>query len=392
MLVLLALATACGSDNGSVPQAEIDLNKTQVSLEVTDRDTLRVISETTGTIEWESNNPEVVMVDEEGRLLALNSGSAEVTATVDGVEASCQVTVDLTIFLAGNSLEFEAAYWKNGEIVYLTTDGNDIGYYSWISSIKVGDGSIYVGGQKHERKATLWKNNDEIPLTFNNPINSMAMFDGEAYAVGGGPWLWKEDGQVTRYDYHNSSTSLRTVFIDDLGDVYMGGYIRDNSTNRFVTTVWKNGTPLSLEGSTTTAFVTDLYVVNGDFHACGLVYNTADRTYTLKYWKNDDPAVEIATISRYSTPSILVNNGDVYIGSQLNQRPTVWVNGIARFYEDNGVYGSVENMVLHGDDVYAVGNMETSDEREVGVVWKNGEEVFRTDLFEYANLTDIDVK
>ena len=58
-------------------------------------------------VEWESDNPTVVAVDENGKLTALDEGIANITVTVDGVSAVCKTLVALKITV---KREFRAAW------------------------------------------------------------------------------------------------------------------------------------------------------------------------------------------------------------------------------------------------------------------------------------------
>ena len=78
--------------------SEITLNKNALVLDVGEYDTLRITTELNGRqVSWETSAPEVVSIDDNGRINALDNGSATLTATVDGVSASCLVTVNLTL-------------------------------------------------------------------------------------------------------------------------------------------------------------------------------------------------------------------------------------------------------------------------------------------------------
>ena len=93
-------ATITASVDGSrascvvtVRKPELTLNKTKVSL----------FPETAGKtdrflhfflkVKWKSNKRSVAVVDEKGLVTAVKNGTAVITATVDGVSKTCEVTV-----------------------------------------------------------------------------------------------------------------------------------------------------------------------------------------------------------------------------------------------------------------------------------------------------------
>lgn len=370
----------------------LDLNKSSVTLKVTDRDTLSVVSDIFDkTVEWASSDPSVVSVDEEGRLKALKSGDAEVSATVDDLTTICNVTVDLTIFLGGSSKEFEAAYWKDGKIHKLTTDGNDIGLYSYVNSIKVAHGDIYAGGQRQERFTTVWKNGEEINIEVGgaNEIRELAVINDQIVGVGGNNrvFLWDETDGFYFWTESGNQSRGTSIYVEN-SNIYVGGMINTGSVNR--ATVWKNKQAFALD-YTTNHTVIDVFVSNGDFYTCAYE-NMGSGKYKSKYWKNEK-LIELTDGNSHSLPlAIHVIGDDVYVGGVLNYRPVIWKNGETVFYEAEGVYGTIDELASIGTDLYAVGNIEVGGNAFAGLVWKNGEEIFRTELFDNAYLKCIDIK
>ena len=80
--------------------SSITLDRKTIELEIESTDTLKatVLPQDAGdkSVTWESNNPKIAQVDQEGRVTALSVGTAIITATTnDGTDltATCQVTV-----------------------------------------------------------------------------------------------------------------------------------------------------------------------------------------------------------------------------------------------------------------------------------------------------------
>lgn len=79
-----------------VPVTGIKLDRISMSLkkDETAKLTAALLPEgSTGTIEWKSSNDTVASVGQDGTVTAKNSGTAKITATVNGISASCDVTV-----------------------------------------------------------------------------------------------------------------------------------------------------------------------------------------------------------------------------------------------------------------------------------------------------------
>ncbi len=355
-------------------------------MKVSDYDTLKVMSEIdTNSIVWESSNPEVVSVDN-GLLLALKSGTSEVTASYKGVTSSCEVTVDLTIFLGGSAKEFEAAYWKNGVINYLTTTGNDEGYYSQVNTIKVLNGQVLAGGLKMESNSVIWRGEEEIILGEGfEEVQEMAIKGNDVFAIidNGGLYKWNEnDGPTFLRDEGHITNAL---FVEG-GDVYVGGVVKTGEEYR--PAIWKNGDQLILDYEQY-AYITDVYVENGDFYSVGLE-GIGSGVYQIKYWVNTTK-YNLADSPDAWASCVIVEAGDLYISGHNNDRPAVWINGEISYYAEQGVTGVVNEMLLFDGDFYAAGVLRIGF-NSVGVVWKNGEELFRTDIFEDANIKSIEIK
>ena len=84
------------SDLG-VPVDSVTLNENNLSLTVGDTTTLTAIvtpdDATNKTVTWTSSDPSVATVDANGLVTAVAPGTATITATADGVSATCTVTV-----------------------------------------------------------------------------------------------------------------------------------------------------------------------------------------------------------------------------------------------------------------------------------------------------------
>lgn len=99
LLTLLIVAmVVIGCEEPKVDVTKVSLNKTELTLMVGDFDTLSATIEPENamdpSISWESGNPEVAVVNENGKVVAVAPGKAVISAvSKNGVSAKCDVTV-----------------------------------------------------------------------------------------------------------------------------------------------------------------------------------------------------------------------------------------------------------------------------------------------------------
>lgn len=83
-----------GSGEPEAPKPSINIDSTINYVQVGDDLTLKAITEnTTGTVEWTSSDKNVADVDEDGIVTGNTMGKTTITAEVDGIKASKEVTV-----------------------------------------------------------------------------------------------------------------------------------------------------------------------------------------------------------------------------------------------------------------------------------------------------------
>lgn len=75
------------------PAATISLNRAVLTLDVGEKETLKVNEETEETCTWSSSDPTVATVSDSGEVTALAAGNAVITAKVGDAEATCSLTV-----------------------------------------------------------------------------------------------------------------------------------------------------------------------------------------------------------------------------------------------------------------------------------------------------------
>lgn len=144
-----------------------------------------------GTITWKSSNEKVATVDSEGNVTAVGGGEAVITATADGLTASCLATVNVPI--TGISLDKTSINLVNGtnnsETIKATISPDD--YYpkdndtiTWKSSNEkvatVNDGVVtLVGSGDATITAIVDGKSAEAKVNVNVPIKSLTIDKSE---------------------------------------------------------------------------------------------------------------------------------------------------------------------------------------------------------------------
>jgi hypothetical protein len=143
------------------------------------------------------------------------------------------------------------------------------------------------------------------------------------------------------------------------GDVYVAGYVENNS-GKSIATVWKNGTAISLGKGVAYS----VYVSGNDVFVAGAVGDTA------VVWKNG-VATNLSSIGSGAN-SVYVSGNDVYVAGLVHilgvATAVVWKNGVAtRLLE-----GEANSVFVSQGTVYVAGWAYKSGAILVATVWKNG--------------------
>ncbi|MCL1864197.1 MAG: hypothetical protein FWF73_00100 [Spirochaetes bacterium] len=314
--------------------------------------------------------------------------------------------VPVDVYVGGYSYSSQsvACYWKNGEMVPLSTKywkndekkPRDSTERSRVNSIAVIDGDIYAGGyyikydfsleiqaygtaEYEVRVACYWKNGKLVSLTYSkygSEVNSIFICGNDVYAGGfinnrkakiGGYW---KNGKWVGLSNAKNSSMVNSIFVSG-DDVYACG-------NSGGPCYWKNGKWIALPylDEKKKTFANSIFVSGNDIYICG--YAREDfGIYVAGYWKNGEiiPLLPFAPNYNPNAVSIFVSGNDVYVGGYCyNSRfPTVagyWKNGkwIALTPIDNKERSQVASIFVFGNDVYAGGYSG-----DIPGYWKNGE-------------------
>jgi len=138
-------------------------------------------------------------------------------------------------------------------------------------------------------------------------------------------------------------------------DVYVAGALPDGQIGRRAT-IWKNGVAQQLGGESN---ANSIFVAGSNVYVAGL-----DNWFPV-LWKNG-VAQQLGTNYDDDARSVFVSGSDVYVAGSNNRKPTIWKNGVAQQLDNNS--GRAVSVFVSGSDVYAVGG----DGDKVGILWKNG--------------------
>ena len=118
------------------------------------------IDATNPKLTWSSDAPEIVYVDQNGEITAISEGPATITATADGVSATCKVVVSSLMVATANyvdeygvnrgpGVEIDGVVWAPVNCGYHETDYPWGKLYQWGRKYGQGySGSLYVDGKK----------------------------------------------------------------------------------------------------------------------------------------------------------------------------------------------------------------------------------------------------
>ncbi len=135
LLLVLCCAVgfvACDPVGGEIPPTEIVLNKTTLTLNVGESETLiaTVLPENASVkrVNWESDNPDITQVDASGRVRAIAPGSATITVT-DVYSGRVQNACSVTVIGNGGDDEDDVIRYKSntdGQSYYVSSVDNSI--------------------------------------------------------------------------------------------------------------------------------------------------------------------------------------------------------------------------------------------------------------------------
>ncbi len=206
----------------------------------------------------------------------------------------------------------QAVYWKNGVMTALT-DSNTV---AKAFAIAVSGQDVYIAGYM-DNSAVYWKNGVSYtlnpdpsmdPALYSAIANSVNIIGNDLYFAGSiatystiGIVSWK-NGIATQYHDGTICSISQTAgaMFTNGQDVYLAGYTKDPKTLKAIATYWKNGVEKKITDGTTNAEADAITANGSDVYISGLLNGNA----TL--WKNGSPVQLNNTSSPTATTGIIV--------------------------------------------------------------------------------------
>jgi hypothetical protein len=208
-----------------------------------------------------------------------------------------------SIFTSGSRVlicggEGKAAYWDNGvETILDQTDS-----FSSANAIMLHNNDIYIAGRRGFN-AVYWKNgtinyltHDAIQVSHIWHVNSITVFNGKVYEVG---WVnqagavfpleaYWSDGAFNQFSNQHGPSNWGILYdiITHDNSIYMAG-MTDTSTSRlyYNAAYWKDDKLVLLPNSAKNSFATSIAVKGNDIYVAGYEYEDNGPKYAV-YWKN----------------------------------------------------------------------------------------------------------
>lgn len=200
LLAVLSLSCSCSNDDdGEVPAEQLQLNVTELILDVGEEATLEVTQtpQNGETIEWDVDDESVATVFL-GKVTALSSGTATVIATMGEYTATCIVTVPERNYELVWSDEFEGSNLNMDNWTYEIGTGswgwgnNEAQYYTdRPENIRLEDGYLIIEARKEDYQGSQYtsariKTADKQEFTYGKIEARLQVPSG----MGTWPALW----------------------------------------------------------------------------------------------------------------------------------------------------------------------------------------------------------
>ncbi|MEM9647226.1 MAG: IPT/TIG domain-containing protein [Bacteroidota bacterium] len=386
------------ADNGT---DVIELNFTELELHTLDTQQLEVTNlakfEGNPTVEWKVNDDNLLEIDEEGNVTALNSGQASVKATIGQLTQVCSINISPSVFVVGEEYNGDndiATLWKNGEGTILETAG----FGSYANDVFVHRKDVYAAGHETHTEnipeyiGKVWKNGSVLYTLKTDTeddfrITSIYVTEsGDVYNSGFGfqdnfvaiAQVWR-NGQVEYVlnDADGYDTTIVSIFVTDQGVFTVGTQIIDDQR---VATVWKNDQVLYiLNENENDVYANSIFVdENGNVYVAGSEAGQNDQI--AKIWKNGSVFYEAPESSSGSYYSAFAIDNNVYAcGHELNgatYEAQIYENGTVSNFTDGITSALTYSIFVHDGSSYISGYQNNDEMNKVATVWKDKKQLY----------------
>jgi hypothetical protein len=339
------------------PITALTLSQTELEAKTLDEplltiSTLESDSQITPEPIWTSDNEEVAIVDDQGGITALSSGTATITVTVDNASASAILTVNPGIFVGGYTEKNDGEYgvatvWQNGfsqEIsqvssysTYIAIDGPNL----YATHVEYGEGTRPI---KVYRNNTLFETIGS-PEENNKGPKGIQVIDGEVHICG----FEVTDGtQYAKYWVNGQETLLS-----------------------------EEGQPASAQG---------LALKDGTAYIAGRVYTN---THNALYWVDGNTYDLTENVSSNTYDIFVDDNNDVYVAGHMDSEATIWKNTELLFDLDDDINSTAAQSVVVKDNVVYATGVDWSN--STNAFWIDGQLVHEWEASGGAGYSDITV-
>ena len=244
---------------------------------------------------------------------------------------------------------------------------------------------VYVGGHiinsNYKWVATIWKNGEASYLTNGttySEVNDITVAGNDVYAVGYEQIntnkiakLWKNGVATDLSDGLKSEVAIAITVVGN--DVYVAGTQYNSDNNITIAKVWKNGIATNLESANTnysTDTPTSIKISGNDVYVSGLKGNGTESF--AKFWKNGIAVNLTNGQTNAVVNDILVVGSDVYAVGRISSKPKCWKNNVlvSNLIIEEGSY-EAKKIATQGSDIYILGYNYSNSTNHISL-WKNG--------------------
>lgn len=387
----------CSKDPEKINVSSVTLDQTELSLEPGGSAVLKATVSPENAdydeVVWTSDNASAATVSN-GTVTAVANGEATVTVTVEGLSASCKVTVktgvseivlsqtelsievgktaELTATVMPEDAEYSEITWASDNAAVATVDAAGV-----VTAVAEGEAVITAkaGDKSASCKVTVAKAAVIYATGYDSRLTTAFSWKLGDYSATD---LSTDPNQATRaYDITLS-----------WNDVYIGGSAT-SPDSYFIPTIWKNGQAQSLMDVSlpVDGEVQSVCASGSDFYAAGWYRVNRSATTSFKrdaavIWKNG--VQKDLTDGNYAQAfSVCADGNKVIVGGFSTNSDgyavaTLWTSsdGAQTFstktFDGGARHTYIEGVCVSGNDVYMVGFGSNGDDRSA-MLWKNDE-------------------
>jgi len=261
---------------------------------------------------------------------------------------------------------------------------------------------VYIGGyiinSNYKWVATIWKNGEAGYLTNGttySEINDITVAGNDVYAVGYEQIntnkiakLWKNGVATDLSDGLKSEVAIAITVVGN--DVYVAGTQYNSDNNITIAKVWKNGIATNLESANTnysTDTPTSINVSGNDVYISGFKGNGTESW--AKFWKNGVAVNLTNGQTNAAVNDILVLGSDVYAVGRISYKAKCWKNNVltSDLIIEQDSYDA-KKIVSEGSDIYILGYTNSNSTNQIRL-WKNGSAINSPNPLENVTPEDI---